>query len=218
MIFGLPPSTSRQPAPVRVGRIAVPGSAVSTAERAIELSGTDPRQARATATEALRKARAERDHAAASMAERALALAARQSYEMDMALGHLRRAVRIAERGGLPLHAAQARVQLSGVHAVRGEFPAPLPEAHRPTPLLRGRDLALLQAQRAFILQMQGRLAEALEGYQRVLPAFRRAGDTANEAKAMHNRGLLPPHLGALRPAEADLGRAEQLMTALGNE
>ena len=196
----------------------MPGSAASIAARAMELSGVDPGRARVTAAEALREARAEHDAAAACMAERALGLAARQAFEIDSALGHLRRAVRIAERGGLVLQAAQARVQLSGILAVRGEFPAALREADRASPTLRGGDLALLQAQRAFILQMQGRLADALEGYRLVLPAFRRSGDTFHEAKALHNRGLLHYHLGALGAAEVDLARAAELWTGLGNQ
>jgi tetratricopeptide (TPR) repeat protein len=194
------------------------GSATALAAEAVELAEVDPQRATAAAGAALRLARAERDRAAASLAERALGLAAREAYDMDAAVAHLRRAVHIAQRAGLELPAAQARVHLSGTLALRGDGAGALREADRAAAVLDGPDLALLQAQRAFILQMQGRLAEALDGYQRVLPAFRRAGDRQREAKALHNRGLIHHHLGALRAAEADLVRAERLWVETGQE
>jgi tetratricopeptide (TPR) repeat protein len=197
---------------------SAPGSAAATAAEAIRLADADPSRARALATEALRGARLEHDREALSNAERALGLAAREEHDIPAAATHLRRAIRIAERAGLAIPAAQARVSLSTVLALRGDAVGAMREVDRAEPALHGRDLVVLRSQRAFLLHMQGRLREALDGYQRVLPAFRRAGDAYEEALNLSNRGLVYYHLGALAAAEADLTRAEQLFVMLGQE
>jgi tetratricopeptide (TPR) repeat protein len=193
-------------------------SAADAADEALRLAAGDPRLARAKAAEALRLARAEHDRAAASSAERALGLAAREDHDLAAAAAHHRRAIRIAERAGLASHAARARVNLAAVLALRGDWTRALREIERAEPALDGHDLTLLQAQRAYLFHMRGRLREALEGYQRVMPAFRRANDTYREATTLNNRGLIHYHLGALAAAEADLARAERLFTDLGLE
>lgn len=193
-------------------------SAAATAAEAIRSADADPSRARALATEALRRARLEHDLEALSNAERALGLAAREEHDIPAAATHLRRAIRIAERAGLAIPAAQARVSLSTVLALRGDAVGAMREVDRAEPVLHGRDLVVLRSQRAFLLHMQGRLREALDGYQRVLPAFRRAGDAYEEALNLSNRGLIYYHLGALAAAEADLTRAEQLFVMLGQE
>jgi tetratricopeptide (TPR) repeat protein len=190
-------------------------SAADTADEAIRLADGDPRLARATAAEALRLARAEHDRAAASTAERALGLAAREDHELEAAATHLRRAIHIADRAGLAGHAGRARVNLAAVLALRGDWTRALREIERAEPALDGDDLTLLHAQRAYLFHMRGRLRDALEGYQRVMPAFRRANDTYREATTLNNRGLIHYHLGALAAAEADLVRAERLFTDL---
>jgi tetratricopeptide (TPR) repeat protein len=191
-------------------------SAADAADQAVRLAAGDPRLARAMAAEALRLARAEHDRAAASTAERALGLAAREDHDLEAAATHHRRAIRIAERAGLAGHGAHARVNLAAVLALRGDWTRALREIERAEPALHGDDLTLLQAQRAYLFHMQGRLRDALEGYQRVMPAFRRANDTYREATTLNNRGLIHYHLGALAAAEADLVRAERLFTDLG--
>jgi tetratricopeptide (TPR) repeat protein len=198
------------------GQLAADPAAM--AADALRLADADPARASALASEALRRARAGGDPATASVAERALGLAAREHHDLKAAVAHLRRAIRIAEQRDLTRHAAQARVSLSGTLALRGDLPGALREADRAAPGLTGPDLALLQGQRAFVLHMQGRFEEALEGYQRILGSFRRAGDTHREATTLNNRGVLYFHLGALDAAEADLVRAEELFTALGQE
>ena len=193
-------------------------SAADAADEAIRLAAGDPRLARAAAAEALRLARAEHDRAAASTAERAFGLAAGEDHDLAAAATHHRRAIRIGERAGLAGHAARARVNLAEVLALRADWTGALREIERAEPALDGDDLTVLQAQRAYLFHMQGRLREALEGYQRVMPAFRRANDTYREATTLNNRGLIHYHLGALAAAEADLVRAERLFTDLGLE
>jgi tetratricopeptide (TPR) repeat protein len=194
------------------------GLATTSAAEAIRLANVDPGRARAMAMESLRVARRDHDAGVVSMSERALGLAAREDYDIVAAVRHLRRAIGVAERAGLPGHAAQARVNLAGVLALRGDLAAALREADRAAGGLRGRDRTVLEAQRAFLLHVQGRLPEALAGYRRVLPAFRRTGDHYREATALNNRGLVYLHLGALAAAEADLVRSEALFTQLGHE
>ncbi|MDP9070214.1 MAG: CHAT domain-containing protein, partial [Actinomycetota bacterium] len=128
-----------------------------------------------------------------------------------------RRAVGIAERHGLATRAAEARLNLSGALALRGDSSGALREADRAVGALRGHDRNLLELQRACLLHVNGRLSEALEGYRRVLPALRRAQDRSHEATALHNRASIEFHFGALGAAEADLVRAEQLYVALGH-
>jgi tetratricopeptide (TPR) repeat protein len=188
------------------------------AAEALRLADADPPRASALASKALRRARAGGDPASASVAERALGHAARAHHDLKAAVAHLRRAIRVAEQGDLARHAAQARVSLSGTLALRGDLRGALREADRAAPGLTGPDLVLLQGQRAFVLQMQGRFEEALESYQKILGAFRRAGDARREATTLNNRGVLYFHLGALDAAEADLVRAEEMFTALGQE
>ncbi len=188
------------------------------ADEALRLADADPARAATLAAEALWRARADGDPATASTAERALGIAAREHHDLKAAVAHLRRAISIAERGELDLHAAQAHVSLSGTLALRGDLPGALREADRAAPGLKGLDLAVLQGQRAFLLQMHGQFEEALEGYRRILGTFRRAGDVHREANVLNNRGVLYYHLGALDAAEADLVRAEELFTGLGQE
>lgn len=195
-----------------------PASATTIAAASLALARTQPARARRKATEALGCARADGDQAAMSMAERALGVAAREQHELEAAVVHLRRAVRIAEASGLLTDAARARVDLSAALALRGSSALAFREADRAAAVLRGRDLALLQAQRAFLLLVMGRLADALQAYRQALPALRRHGDRFQEATALHNRGLIHIHLGELPTAEADLTKAEQLYSLLGRD
>ena len=94
-----------------------PDPAAAIAAEAIRLADADPSRARALATEALRGARLEHDQEALSNAERALGLAAREEHDIAAAATHLRRAIRIAERAGLAIPAAQARVRSASAAA-----------------------------------------------------------------------------------------------------
>jgi hypothetical protein len=188
------------------------------AAEAAGLADTDPARAAALAGRALELARAARDPAATAEAHRALGLAARSGHDIGTAVTSLRRAVRVAERAGLPAEAGRANLGLAGALALRGDLTGALRAADAAAPGLRGHDLALLEGQRAFLLQMQGRLAEARDAYGEVLARFRRLGDQAREATVLHNRALVLLHLGALGAARADLVTAERLYAGLGQE
>jgi tetratricopeptide (TPR) repeat protein len=188
------------------------------AAEAITLVKMDPGRARALAEEALARARLESDHATASMAERALGLAARGEHDLDGSLAHLRRSVRIAERHGLAELAAEAGISLAGTLALGGRHAAALRQLDRAMPALSGLALARLHMQRATILMMQDRYEEALEGWRRALPELRRAGDVTSQATLLGNRGLVHSYRGDMVAAERDLVEAERLHMALGEE
>jgi tetratricopeptide (TPR) repeat protein len=197
---------------------ASPATAGALAAEAAGLADTDPARAAALAGRALDLARRARDPAATAEAHRALGLAARSGHDIGTAVASLRRAVRVAERAGLPAEAGRAYLALAGALALKGDLTGALRAADAAAPGLRGHDLALLEGQRAFLLQMQGRLAEARDAYGEVLARFRRLGDQAREATVLHNRALVLLHLGALGAARADLVTAERLYTGLGQE
>ncbi|MEA2703067.1 MAG: hypothetical protein QOD63_1012 [Actinomycetota bacterium] len=154
---------------------------------------------------------------AAEASERELALgeAAGDRREIDTAVTHLRRAVRIAQAAGLDAQAGRARVVLAGLLGLRGDFAGADREAARAAAVLEGSDLARLNAQRAYIDYTRGRLTEALDGFQRALPGLRRAGDTWFEASVLGNRALVLAHQGAFAAAQADLVRAGELFGSL---
>lgn len=185
------------------------------AAEAIRLVRADTSHAEALAEQALGAALAMADVKAASMAERALGLAARERNDMAASVTHLRRAISIATRSGLAECAAEARMSLTGTLVMRGDWRGALREADRAEAALTGVGLARLRVQRASVLMDQGRLDEALDGYQRALPDLRRAGDTLWLARLFNNRGLLYCQMGELVLAQADLKKAERLHLGL---
>lgn len=192
--------------------------AAELAAKAVVLAPGDPARAAALATRAGELARQEGDRRAAALAEHALGLAARARDDLDDAVRHLRRAAGLAETAGDAGLGAQVRVSLSGTLALLGRWAAALAQADRAAAHLGEGDLAVLQAQRAFLLGARGRLGEALDGYRRVIPVFRRTGDRFREARALANAAVIQAHSGALASAQVDLARAERLFDELGLE
>jgi tetratricopeptide (TPR) repeat protein len=188
------------------------------AVRALHLVTADPRQARTLALATRRQARRDADRDTESTAERALGLAARELRDARAALGHLRQAVRVAERAGLAQRAAEARMSLALVLAEAGRPTQALREIDAAAPALDGLPAARLQMQRALALDRLSRFTEAMAGYSAALTAFRRAGDRLWQARALTNRGVLHAYQGRLRQAEADLLAAERGYTELGQD
>lgn len=196
--------------------LVTPGASAGQAEQAVTLAPIDPERAQALGFEARRLARAARDAEALSTAELAIGSAAKERNDLPAALRHLRQALQVADRAGLPLHAARARLALASALLMQGDPAAAMRETKRAEPGLRGGDLGRLHAQRAVILHVQGRLEEALELYRRALPVLRRVGDGPYESKVLNNRAMLHSSRGALAAADADLRRVEQLSSAMG--
>ena len=192
-----------------------PSAARREADDAVELARTNPRRAIALATAAVSEGETHRDWSVVSTAERALGLAARELRDIGGALGHLRRAVAVADKHHLELEAAEARMSLSLTLAFAGDNRGALREVAAAGVRASGPEAARLEMQRALILQRLGRHDDALEGYRRALPVLRRAGDKVWEARLLNNRGVLRAFLGDWRASEADLVRAEKLYAEL---
>ena len=191
-------------------------SARSLAAQALELVGSDPRRAVATADGAVVAARREHDPVAGSMGHRAAGLALRELGDLVAAEDRLRRAVRLAARHCAVQAEAEARRGLALVLLDRGKTRAALNQADRAAVALRGLPATQLATQRALILLRMGRLEEALAVFGQVVPALRRARDALWEAWALNNRGLAYTYRGDWAAAQADLVRARELHAGLG--
>jgi len=183
------------------------------ADEAHRLLGVDPARARELAADALEHARAARDHETASVALRALGMAALDLDDAATAVEHLRAAVDAARRARAPQRAAAARMALAFALLNQGQSTAALLQAR--IAARAGDGDAQMALQHAAILERLGRLGEALEGYRRGLIAARRARDGQTQAKLLCNRGVLHAYRGSLRAAEADLRDALQIARAL---
>src|SRR5689334_15896147 len=135
---------------------------VARAGEALDMAGSDPARAVSLSSALVRQARANRDHTALSIAERALGIAALHRRGLDAAIGHLRDAIAHARRAGSTDLAAQARMTLAFALSSRGRSRNGLREIEAALVDLRDTDLARGRAQRAAILHQLGRLDEAL--------------------------------------------------------
>lgn len=190
----------------------------SDAAEALQLAQARPVEARELAGAAAGRAHGAGDLPSASVAERALGLVALHTADLDGAVDHLTRAVRLGERAGLPALAAQARTTLAYALAATGATRRALRETEAAAPHLAGLDAARLLTQRAVILAQLGELDEALVLWRRALPVLRRHGDRLWEARLRGNRGFAHTLRGEYRPAEVDLVRAVGLADELGQE
>ena len=191
--------------------------APSTAE-ALRLIQTDPHRARRMATASLEESHAAADAAGIAAAQRVLGLSARQLGDVEGAIGLFRASIATAGGAGLAKPAAEARMSLSWALAFRGDPAQALREADLAAGVLRGADAAALQMNRVYVLQLLGRTQEALDGYRRVLAAFRRQGNALMEGRCRNNRGLLQWSLWDLKAAENDFEHAERLFLELGQD
>jgi tetratricopeptide (TPR) repeat protein len=194
----------------------------TTDERAMEalrLAEADPRRCVPLAAGILRAARKAGDFATASVAARALGLAALHLQDPDAAMRQLRSAAALGQRAGSATLTAEARMRLAFVLNVRGrpsqairEIDAVLGDLDRE---LDGASRARAQAQRAAIMHQLGRLDEALAGYRTALPALRQAGDDVWVKRVLSNRGVLHGQRHEFAAAQADLSEAEILCRRL---
>jgi tetratricopeptide (TPR) repeat protein len=183
------------------------------AEEAHRLLGVDPARARELAGQALEHARGARDHESASVALRALGMAALDLDDAPTAVEHLHGAVAAGRRARSPRRAAEARMALAFALLNQGRSSAALRQAGLAARAVD--DDAQMALQHAAILERLGRMDEALDGYRRGLTAARRAGDGQTEAKLLCNRSVLHAYRGALRAAESDLRDALKIALAL---
>ena len=191
-----------------------PAAVAGMAEEAHRLLGEDPARARELASLALDAALDAGLHESASVAQRALGLAAMDLDDVPTALEHLRAAVASARRAGSEQRVAEARMSLAHALVNQGDSTGALRQAGLAMRGVGARDAALAR-RHALILDRLGRVDEALEGYRRALALVRRSGNDLDVVAVLCNRGVLHAYRGALRAAEADLGEAEQLARSI---
>ncbi len=189
------------------------------AQVALHMADADPARAAALATDAAGRARARHDHAAVSVAERALGVVALHLEDPDTAIRYLRAAVASARRAASFELTVDARIQLAHVRGIRGRAGRSLREIDEVLALdLDALHRARATAQRGVLLCHLGRHDEGLAAYHRALPVLRRADDRSWIWRTLSNRGVTHGYRHEFAAAEADLHEAMRLCSELGLE
>ncbi len=186
------------------------------AERALAAVADYPLQAEAAALRVLSAGRV--DPEAGSVAEHAAGLVARETGRLGAARRRLRRAIALAESGGVAERAVEARLSLALVLLQSGYPEQALAELDRAGEGAPGRLRGQILVQRALVHIRMRRFDEALDDSRRALPLLRRADDRLNEARLYSNRGILHAWRNALGLAEMDLNKALNLYSLLGSK
>ncbi|GIJ73967.1 CHAT domain-containing protein [Virgisporangium ochraceum] len=187
--------------------------AADMAVEAVRLVLSKPAEAQLLAGVAAALAKKQKDVVASATAERALGLAAMHLSDFDMAVRHLRRAIRLATDH--PETAAEARMNLGYVLSRQGKTSQALHELDLATGVLRGPAAAWLAMYRGLVLKGLGVWEEALAEYRSAQGGFQRTGDRLGLARLHMNRGVLHLYRQAYDAAEADFLRAEELFQGL---
>ncbi|HEY0700267.1 MAG TPA: CHAT domain-containing protein, partial [Micromonospora sp.] len=182
------------------------------AQTALDLVQRYPREAIATARQVPPTAPVDQR----STADRAVGLALRELNDLPGALRHLRRAVRLAQRGGSPRTAALAQMSLGYVLANAGRNGAALRAVTAALAQLTGADAGRARMQRGVVLHYCGRSDEAVRDYGAAVEIAQREGDLLLEARARNNRGLLNAYRGTTRDTDHDLDRSAAIFVRLG--
>jgi tetratricopeptide (TPR) repeat protein len=186
------------------------------AQAALRLASVEPSVAANQAGEAYAAAVGRRLWDAASVADRALGLAAVHLHDLDLACTHLRNAVMLARRAGRADLAAEARMTLAFALNRQGRLRRALIEIDAAVSDLDGAGRARAIAQRGAILQQLGRLDEATAEYRSALPQLRRADDRAWIQRVLSNRGVLHAFRHEYRLALRDLNASQEICVQLG--
>ncbi|MDP3714090.1 MAG: CHAT domain-containing tetratricopeptide repeat protein [Mycobacteriales bacterium] len=179
----------------------------------MRLAALEPRRAAREAASLLQRARLGAE--AASVAERALGIACRELLDVRGAAQHLRRAVRLAETGALPVRAGEARLSLALELLQQGRPRLALRELDQAGTSL-GDDHAQVHNQLVAVYVRLGRYEVALAAASRALAIAEREGDRSLTALVLGNRGVVHGYRGHLVEAERDLRRAVALSRDLG--
>jgi CHAT domain-containing protein/tetratricopeptide (TPR) repeat protein len=180
---------------------------------AVSLVATDPSGARRLATELLKSTA---DSADAAQAEWALGLLARGEQDMAAAVEHFGRSVRHAERAGALATAAEVRTSLALALAYQGRIALALRELDRAATTVSTARRGRIDLQRGAVRQIQGKLDDALDAYDRAEPLLRAADDLSMLAALHNNRGLILMRRGVLAGAETESLRSVELYRELG--
>jgi tetratricopeptide (TPR) repeat protein len=209
-----PPPVIRPPDRSRTIRTVSEAAVVLELRNLAERRHSDPGAVRDRASAVLADPAPPPD--ALPVAEWVLGLALHELGEARRAVDHLRRAIRLADRGGDAETAALARAGLAISLLSLGRTASARAEIARADasapPSARGRVDFLY----GLVEQRVGRLDAALALYRRALPRLRRDGDDNNLARALLNRGTLLAYQGAGATALADFAEVERLAGGLG--
>ena len=186
------------------------------AHEALRLVQVDPAQSVALAQAATVTARQSGELDAASVAERALGLAAVHLKDLNTANRHLRAAIALARRAKSVQLAAEARMTFAFALNRQGRSRAALAEIGAALDDLDDIGHARALAQRGAILQQLGRHGDAVADYRVALPALRRGDDLVWVQRILSNRGVLHAFRHEYGAATRDLLEAEQLCLQLG--
>ncbi len=202
------------------GREAVAAAtrtASALAADAASLVYVDTERAHQAALRAVEAAREERDPRAASTAEVVLGVTLCERGALRASGEHCRRALRLADQVDAPELAAEARLGLMKLYALRGDLRAGVREGTKAVEALHGLDRARALTKLAPVLRLEGRLDDALELYGRALKILREAPDQTDLARLYNNRAVTYYYRGSLAEALADFERAEQIHVSVGN-
>ncbi|MBO3749180.1 CHAT domain-containing protein [Streptosporangiaceae bacterium NEAU-GS5] len=155
------------------------------------------------------------DPALASVAERALGVAAIHLDDLGTAAAHLRNAMRLARRAGDPALAAEARIRLAFVSSLRGRPQQAIAEIDLALPDLHGIARARADVQRAAVFNHLGRHDDTVASSRLPISTLRRTGDGLWLQRALSNRAVAYGHRMEYAAAEADLREAESICLSL---
>ncbi len=189
---------------------------LARAREALRVVQVDPEKSVRIATAAARAAHDAGELDAASVAERALGLAAMYLQDLAAARRHLRSAMALAERGGAHELAAEARMTFAFAINLSGRPDQALTEIEIALRDLGPLGRARATAQRAAIRQQLGLLDQAFDDLQTALPPLRRAGDVVWVQRVLSNRALVHAFRQSYGPAIRDLHEAQRLCEQLG--
>ena len=186
------------------------------AREALRLAEADPGRSAMLAASLAEQARTANDLAAAAIAERALGLAALHTDDAATAIRHLRTAIALGRRARSLGLVAEARMTLAYVLNGMGRSRQAVREIDAALTALDGVERARAEAQRGAILQLLGRLDEALASFRSALPVLRRAGDDVWVQRVLSNRGVVFGYRSEFAAATKDLREAGSLCDRLG--
>lgn len=189
---------------------------MTRAREALRLADAEPARAAELAASVTRDALRNGDQVSAAVAERAWGLAVRQFGDLDSAIHHLSRAVRLGGACGAWEVAGEARTTLAFALSERGRPRRALEEIGRALHELGGAAHARALVQQGTILLELGRYDDAMDSYREALPVLRAAGDRLSAYRVVANRGLAQAYRHAFAGAESDLREAERLAGELG--
>ncbi|MFI6096236.1 CHAT domain-containing protein [Lentzea sp. NPDC051213] len=188
----------------------LPGSVLHAARELMRLADVDPAKAIPMVSRVVHQAQEEGNAPAQALAEQAWGHALTQTAQIDAAVAHLRRAVRL----GVGQAAAESRMKLAYALVHQGRAKAALREVDLALPALGAR----ARAQRAVILYHLGRLDEAFADYRSAERALRRGGDRVSLQRVLMNRGILQAERHQFGAATRDLLEADGMARELGRD